>query len=52
MAKKDKDLFDRLRNAGLRKQVAKTLSELSDDASNKASARGPRHNQRTALARR
>ncbi len=37
MAKKDNDLFDRLRDAGLRKQVAKRLSELSGDASNKAS---------------
>jgi sugar-specific transcriptional regulator TrmB len=37
MAKKDNDLFDRLRDAGLRKQVAKRLSALSDDASNKAS---------------
>jgi hypothetical protein len=37
MAKKDTDLFDRLRDAGLRKQVAKRLSALSDDASNKAS---------------
>ena len=37
MAKKDNDLFDRLRNAGLRKQVATRLSELSDDASKKAS---------------
>ena len=37
MAKKDNDLFDRLRDAGLRKQVAKRLSALSDDASSKAS---------------
>jgi hypothetical protein len=28
MAKNDSDLFDRLRRAGLRKQVAKTLSEI------------------------
>lgn len=42
MAQQDKDLFDRLRGAGLRKQVAKTLSELSGDASKKATraARG------------
>ena len=42
MAQKDNDLFDRLREAGLRKQVAKTLSELSGDASKKATraARG------------
>jgi hypothetical protein len=32
MAKNDRDLFDRLRNAGLRKQVAKTLSGIGDDA--------------------
>jgi Bacterial regulatory protein, arsR family len=37
MAKKDNDLFDRLRDAGLRKQVATRLSQLSDDASKKAS---------------
>jgi hypothetical protein len=36
MAKKDNDLFDRLRDAGLRKQVARRLSELSDGASKKA----------------
>jgi hypothetical protein len=36
MAKKDTDLFDRLRDAGLRKQVAKTLSDLSESASKKA----------------
>jgi len=36
MAKNDSDLFDRLRRAGLRKQVAKTLSEISEGASKPA----------------
>jgi hypothetical protein len=36
MATKDSDLFDRLRQAGVRKQVAKTLSEIGDGASKKA----------------
>jgi predicted Rossmann fold nucleotide-binding protein DprA/Smf involved in DNA uptake len=36
MAKKDTDLFDRLRQAGLRKQVAKALSELGDGPGKKA----------------
>jgi hypothetical protein len=36
MAKKNSDLSDRLRRAGLRKQVAKMLSEIGDDASKKA----------------
>jgi hypothetical protein len=36
MAKNDKDLFERLRQAGLRKQVAKTLSELGEGTSKKA----------------
>ena len=36
MAKNDSDLFDRLRRAGLRKQVAKTLSEISEGASKQA----------------
>ena len=36
MAKKDRDLFDRLRRAGLRKQVARTLSGIGEDASKKA----------------
>lgn len=36
MAKKDSDLFDRLRQVGVRKQVAKTLSEIGDGASKKA----------------
>ena len=36
MAKNDSDLFDRLRQAGLRKQVAKTLSEISEGASKRA----------------
>jgi hypothetical protein len=36
MAKKDNDLFDRLRQAGVRKQAAKTLSEIGDGASKKA----------------
>ncbi|MGZ6669611.1 MAG: hypothetical protein ACXVH3_33575 [Solirubrobacteraceae bacterium] len=36
MANKDPDLFDRLRQAGLRKQAAKTLSEVSESAGKKA----------------
>lgn len=36
MAKNDRDLFDRLRQAGLRRQVAKTLSEIGEGASKKA----------------
>ena len=36
MATKDNDLFDRLRQAGLRKQVAKTLSEIGEGASKRA----------------
>ncbi|MBV9796955.1 MAG: ArsR family transcriptional regulator [Solirubrobacterales bacterium] len=42
MAKNDRDLFDRLRQAGVRKKVAKTLSEISEDASNRTvqAARG------------
>jgi hypothetical protein len=37
MAKKNNDdLFDRLREAGLRKRVAKTLSEIGEGASKKA----------------
>jgi hypothetical protein len=36
MAKKDNDLFDRLRRAGVRKQAAKTLSEIGEGASKKA----------------
>jgi predicted Rossmann fold nucleotide-binding protein DprA/Smf involved in DNA uptake len=36
MAKNDSDLFDRLRNAGLRKQAAKTLSGMGEDAGKKA----------------
>jgi hypothetical protein len=36
MAKNDRDLFDRLRSAGLRKQVARTLSGIGDDAGKKA----------------
>ena len=35
MAKNDSDLFDRLRRAGVRKQVAKTLSGVGEDASKK-----------------
>jgi hypothetical protein len=42
MAKKDIDLFDRLRKAGLRKQAATALSEVSEGAGKKA--------QRTAHA--
>jgi hypothetical protein len=42
MAKTDSDLFDRLRQAGLRKRAAKTLSEIGEGASTKAlgAARG------------
>jgi hypothetical protein len=36
MAKKDSDLFDRLRRAGLRKQVATALSEIGEGAGKKA----------------
>jgi hypothetical protein len=36
MSNRDSDLFERLRSAGIRKQVAKTLSELSEDAGDKA----------------
>jgi hypothetical protein len=36
MAKNDRDLFERLRQAGLRKQVAKTLSEIGEGAGKKA----------------
>jgi hypothetical protein len=36
MAKRDSDLFDRLRQAGMRKQVAKTLSGVSESAGKKA----------------
>jgi hypothetical protein len=42
MAKKDIDLFDRLREAGLRKQAATALSEVNEGAGKKA--------QRTAHA--
>jgi predicted Rossmann fold nucleotide-binding protein DprA/Smf involved in DNA uptake len=35
MAKNDSDLFDRLRHAGVRKQVAKTLSGIGEGASKK-----------------
>lgn len=35
LAKNDPELFKRLRAAGVRKQVAKTLSEIGDDASKK-----------------
>jgi len=35
MAKNDSDLFDRLRRAGLRKEVARTLSEIGEGAGNK-----------------
>jgi len=40
MPKRDTDLFDRLRRAGVRKQVAKTLSELGDDAGKQATRAG------------
>ena len=36
MPKKDTELFDRLRQVGLRKQAAKALSEVSQSADNKA----------------
>ena len=36
MAKHDSDLFDRLRQAGVRKRVAKTLSEIGEGASKQA----------------
>ncbi len=36
MAKNETDLFDRLRKVGVRKQVAKTLSDIGDGASKKA----------------
>ncbi|HEV7176174.1 MAG TPA: hypothetical protein VGN29_11820, partial [Solirubrobacteraceae bacterium] len=36
MAKKDADLFDRLRRVGLRKQAAKALSGVSDNAGKQA----------------
>ena len=36
MARTDSDLFDRLRQAGLRKQAAKTLSGIGEGASKKA----------------
>jgi hypothetical protein len=36
MAKNDRDLFNRLRNVGLRKQVARTLSGIGEDAGKKA----------------
>ena len=36
MAKNDSDLFDRLRQAGLRKRVAKTLSGIGDGTSKQA----------------
>ncbi len=35
MAKKDASFFDRLREAGLRKSVARQLSEAGDDAGKK-----------------
>jgi predicted Rossmann fold nucleotide-binding protein DprA/Smf involved in DNA uptake len=36
--KSDRDLFDRLRRAGVRKQIAKSLSELGEGTSKKAVA--------------
>jgi hypothetical protein len=38
MAKSNRDLFERLRSAGLRKQVARTLSEIGDGAGKKATS--------------
>jgi hypothetical protein len=40
MPKRDDDLFTRLRRAGVRKPVAKTLSELTGDAGKKAAGAG------------
>jgi hypothetical protein len=40
MAKNDSDLFDRMRQAGLRKRLAKTLSQLGEGASQKAVSAG------------
>jgi predicted Rossmann fold nucleotide-binding protein DprA/Smf involved in DNA uptake len=36
MAKRDKDIFERLRRVGLRKQVARALSEIGDGTSKRA----------------
>ena len=40
MAKKDTDLFDRLRQAGLRKRAATALSQVGDGAGKKAQETG------------
>ena len=40
MAKNDSDLFDRLRQAGLRKQAAQTLSGIGEGASKNAASGG------------
>lgn len=40
MAKNDSDLFERMRQAGLRKRLAKTLSQLGEGASQKAVSAG------------
>ena len=42
MPKRNEDLFRRLRRAGVRKPVAKTLSELTDDAGKRAVKAGHR----------
>ncbi len=42
MPKANDDLFRRLRRAGVRKPVAKTLSELTEDAGKKAAGAGHR----------
>jgi hypothetical protein len=52
MAKKDADLFDRLRQVGLRKQVAKTLSGVSDNAGKQAQRASRASCLRTPLGRR
>lgn len=40
MPRRDSDLFDRLRRAGVRKQVATTLTELGEDPGKKAAMAG------------
>jgi hypothetical protein len=49
MGKNNSDLFDRLRRAGLRKEAAKALSQISTDAGKKAlrAAREAAHELRT-----
>ena len=52
MAKNDNHLFERLRRAGVRKQVAKTLSGIGEDASKTAVRAAQERGPRVALARR